>query len=89
MPFLREHQGIPREEFEFIMKMRREYAAKLSAYEANPTDETSKELADIVERRERAFRMLNSDGYSIRTISALFKTSKTAVREATGAKKSY
>jgi hypothetical protein len=62
--------------------IRQDYARALSAYEAKPNTVTKNLLDEVAERRARAIRSLHDDDFTVREISALFRTSKTTVRNA-------
>lgn len=66
--------------------IRQDYARALSAVEAFPGNHLAQTaFEEVRERRARAIRMIHEeDGYNVRELSALFRTSKTAVRDALG-----
>jgi hypothetical protein len=63
--------------------IRQDYARALAAVEENLTEETAKALADAGARRDRAIRMIQREDHaSVKHLSAMFRCSKTTIREA-------
>lgn len=74
---------IPEEHMADVHILRQDYARALAAVDENLTEETMQALADASARRDRAMRSLHrDDSASVRHLSAMFRCSKTAVREA-------
>lgn len=77
---------IPEEHMADVHIIRQDFARTLAAMEANPTVETATAFVDVEERRDRAMRSLHrDDNAGVREISAMFRCSKTTVREALAA----
>lgn len=74
---------LPNAEMKFIYSLRQNYARTWNEWEANPTEETQAAFEEAKAIRNRAIRQLNQDdGYKLRELSAMFRTSKTSVKEA-------
>lgn len=75
---------LPGEHMADIHTIRQDFAEALKAHEEDPTDgEKLTAFEDAFARRDRAIRMVhNEDGASVRHLSAMFRCSKTTVRDA-------
>jgi hypothetical protein len=63
--------------------IRQDYARALAARDADWSPKNEALLFEVEERRARAIRMIaREDDASVRHLSAMFRTSKTAIREA-------
>jgi hypothetical protein len=75
---------IPEEHMADVHIIRQDYARALAAYDAHPGDYGAvAALNEAGDRRERAMRSLARDDHaSVRHIAAMFRCSKTVVRDA-------
>lgn len=74
---------IPEDHMADVHIIRQDYAKALAAWQAAPSLENVRTLRGVEGRRERAIRMIHEeDGMSVRHLAAMFRTSKTTIREA-------
>lgn len=76
---------IPEEHMADVHIIRQDYAKAVAEYEAKGSFESEEALVRITARRDRAIRSLHrDDGASVMHLSAMFRCSKTVIREALG-----
>lgn len=74
---------IPEQHMADVHIIRQDHARALATFEAHPSPENEDAYIAQVDRRARAIRMIaEEDGASVRHLSAMFRTSKTVIREA-------
>lgn len=77
---------LPEEHMAGVYAIRQDYARALSSAEAYPTAENVAAHTEQHQRRARAIRSLHrDDGATVTQLSAMFRCSKTAVRNAIAA----
>jgi hypothetical protein len=74
---------IPEQHMTDVRIIRQDFALARAKYDAEPTRENLDWVEEITARRARAIRSLHrDDGASARHLSAMFRCSKTTIREA-------
>lgn len=77
---------LPEEHMAGVYAIRQEHARTLATFESKPSPENEDAYIEQVDRRARAIRSLHRDaGATVTQLSAMFRCSKTAVRNAIAA----